>query len=194
MTPYDFDYTLDEGTEYTNFGMTTGGKNYSFATSICYEDTVPAVCKKLVAENGIKKADWLLNISNDGWFIKKTDKGFNVGSELRQHMAISVFLAIENRVPVIRCANTGISCMIDSLGNIKDGYIDGTLNQKAAERTAQAGWLTDSVKIDKRVTIFSKNPQVLPVICAICLILSVVMSIYNIKLKAKSSNEKLMEE
>jgi apolipoprotein N-acyltransferase len=189
MTPYDFDYTLDQGTEYTNFKMTADGKNYTFATSICYEDTIPAVCKNLVAEYGIKQADWLVNISNDGWFVKKTGSGFKVGPELRQHMAICVFRAIENRVPVIRCANTGISCMIDSLGNIKDGYIDGTLSKKAVERTAQEGWLTDTVKIDKRITTFSKHKQLLPLTCAICLILSVVMSIYILILNRKMKVE-----
>jgi apolipoprotein N-acyltransferase len=180
MTPYDFDYTLDQGTEYTNFKMTAGGKKYTFATSICYEDTIPDVCKKLVAEYGIKQADWLVNISNDGWFVKKNGNGYKVGPELRQHMVICVFRAIENRVPIIRCANTGISCMIDSLGNIKNDYIDGTLSKNAFDRTAQEGWLTDNVKIDKRITTFSKHQQILPLTCAICLILSAVMSIYNL--------------
>jgi apolipoprotein N-acyltransferase len=180
MTPYDFDYTLDQGTEYTNFKMTAGGKNYTFATSICYEDTIPAVCKKLVAEYGIKQAYWLVNISNDGWFVKKNGNGYTVGPELRQHMVICVFRAIENRVPIIRCANTGISCMIDSLGNIKNDYIDGTLSKNAFDRTAQEGWLADNVKIDKRITTFSKHQQILPLTCAICLILSAVMSIYNL--------------
>ncbi len=183
MTPYDFDYTLEAGKEYTNFKITADGNNYNFATSICFEDTVPEVCRKLVAEDGIKQADWLVNISNDGWFIKQKGEKFKVSSELRQRMAISVFRAIENRVPVIRCSNTGISCMIDSLGNIRDEYIAGTLNQKATKRTAQAGWFVDTVKIDKRVTIFSKNRQFLSIVCVISLILSVVMSIYKKRFK-----------
>ncbi|MCE5340832.1 MAG: apolipoprotein N-acyltransferase [Planctomycetaceae bacterium] len=183
MTPYDFDYTLDAGSEYTNFKIAANGKNYNFATSICFEDTVPEVCRKLVAEDGIKQADWLVNISNDGWFVRPKGKKLKASTELSQRMAISVFRAIENRVPMVRCSNTGISCMIDSVGNIEDGYIAGTLNQKAAKRTAEAGWLVDTVKIDKRVTVFSKNRQFLPIVCAISLILSVVMSIYKKKLK-----------
>lgn len=186
MTPYNYDYTLDAGTEYTIFHIQSGGKTYRFATSICFEDTVPKICRKLVAEDRIKQADWLVNISNDGWFIKKAGDKFKVSSELRQHMAICVFRAIENRVAVVRCANTGISCMIDSIGKIKDGFIAGTLKEKASERTAQSGWLVDSIKIDKRVTIFSKSRQILGGICAICLILSAVMSIYYNKLKVNS--------
>jgi apolipoprotein N-acyltransferase len=181
MTPYDFDYTLDRGTEFTIFKIKSEGKNYNFAASICYEDTVPYMCKTLVAPDGIKQAEWLVNISNDGWFVKETSLGYKVSSELRQHMAICVFRAIENRVPIIRCANTGISCMIDSVGNIKDGFIAGTLKEKAAERTAQSGWLVDSIKIDKRVTVFSKHRQILALTCAMCLILSAVMSIYTNK-------------
>jgi len=179
MTPYDYDYTLDKGEEYKIFKMPVGDKTYRFAASICFEDTVPAVCRKLVAEDGIKQADWLVNISNDGWFVKKTDNKIKASSELTQHMAISVFRAIENRVWIVRCANTGISCVVDSVGNIKDGFISGTLNEKAALRTGQAGWFVDNVKIDKRVTVFSKSWQLLPISCAICLILSAAMSIYK---------------
>lgn len=184
MTPYDFDYTLDEGKDYTIFKITKDGNNYNFAASICFEDTVPEVCRKLVAPDGIKQADWLVNISNDGWFIKQKGTKFTVSDELPQRMAISVFRAVENRVPMVRCSNAGISCIIDSLGNIKDGFIAGTLNQKAAKRTAQVGWFVDTVKIDKRTSVFSKERQFLPAICALSLILSVVMSIY-IKVKYK---------
>ncbi|OQA03982.1 MAG: apolipoprotein N-acyltransferase [Planctomycetes bacterium ADurb.Bin401] len=102
-------------------------------------------------------------------------------------MAICVFRAIENRVSIVRCANTGISCMIDSTGKIKNDFLAGTLNKKAALRTGQAGWFVDNIKIDKRVTVFSKNIQFLPASCALCLILSAVLSIYNLSKKHKES-------
>jgi len=179
MTPYDYDYTLQKGTDFTNFQISSDCGSYNFAVSICYEDTVPDICRKLVAEDGIKNAQWLVNISNDGWFVKKNGDKFKVAVELRQHMAICVFRAVENRVPVVRCANTGISCIIDSIGNIKDGYLAGTLSQRAEQRTGQAGWLVDTIKIDNRTAIFSKHRQFLGPVCALCLILSVVMTIYN---------------
>ncbi len=187
MTPYDYDYTLDKGTEYTIFKMPVEDKNYRFAVSICFEDIVPKVCRKLVVQDGIKQADWLVNISNDGWFVRQVNDKIKASTELSQHMAICVFRAIENRVSIVRCANTGISCMIDSTGKIKNDFLAGTLNKKAALRTGQAGWFVDNIKIDKRVTVFSKNIQFLPASCALCLILSAVLSIYNLSKKHKES-------
>lgn len=187
MTPYDYDYTLDKGTEYTIFKMPVEDKNYRFAVSICFEDIVPKVCRKLVVQDGIKQADWLVNISNDGWFVRQVNDKIKASTELSQHMAICVFRAIENRISIVRCANTGISCMIDSTGKIKNDFLTGTLNKKAALRTGQAGWFVDNIKIDKRVTVFSKNIQFLPASCALCLILSAVLSIYNLSKKHKES-------
>lgn|GEM_PF-1891644 len=132
---------------------------------------------------GLKKADWLVNITNDGWFVRKDGEKIKASSELSQHMAVCVFRAVENRLSVIRCANTGISCLIDSLGNIKYGFSEGTLAKQAIQRTGQRGWFADTVTIDKRVTAFSKYGQLLDIGCAICFILTAVVSIYNIRIK-----------
>ena len=57
-----------------------------------------------------RRADFLVNISNDGWFLH--------GDELPQHLASCVFRAVENRVGVARAVNTGISGFIDPAGRI----------------------------------------------------------------------------
>ena len=83
-------------------------QTYNFAALICYEDIFPALARKFV-KNGAK---FLIVITNDAWYGKS--------GAAYQHAACSVFRAIENRVPVIRSANTGYSCFIDSRGRIYD--------------------------------------------------------------------------
>lgn len=80
---------------------------------------------------------WILNITNDGWF------GNTSGPY--QHFAITRTRAIEQGVPVIRAANTGISAIIDPYGRVeeqlalnKTGVIDGSLPMPIAGRTLYA--------------------------------------------------------
>lgn len=189
LTPYNFDYTLNAGQEYTIFRLNESNKTYHFGVMICYEDTVPAIARKLTLdENNRKKADWLVNISNDGWFVRQSDGKVLPSTELVQHTAICVFRAIENRVPVVRCVNTGISCFIDSIGRIHNDYITGDIEKNALDRTGKAGWFVDSVLMDKRVTFFSQSGQNLEIVCGVCLIFTAVMSIYK-NVRRNSNNQ-----
>lgn len=83
----------------------------TFATPICFEDTVPSVVRNLVWENGERKAELLINLSNDGWF------GDDIAAHT-QHVREARMRCIENRTPMVRVANTGISCYIDIFGNV----------------------------------------------------------------------------
>jgi len=78
----------------------------TFSTLICYEIIFPGLAKESLKEGG----DFIVNITNDAWFGKTSGP--------YQHFTMAVFRAIENRKPVIRAANTGISGFIDSNGNI----------------------------------------------------------------------------
>jgi apolipoprotein N-acyltransferase len=79
-----------------------------FGTLICFESVFPAYT------NGFAKkgAEFLVVITNDMWFGRT--------SLFEQHAMMAVFRAIENRLPVVRAANTGISMFIDKWGNIHD--------------------------------------------------------------------------
>ncbi len=180
----NYDYSLDYGSEYTVFEMTGGPgerpESYRFSVIICYEDVVPYVARKFALdERGSKRIDWLVNISNDGWFVRFDDNSGAVrpSAELAQHAATCVFRAVENRLCIIRSVNTGISCLIDSLGNIRDGYLAGTLPINAMDRTGTAGWFTDKMPIDRRVTFFSKYGPWLDFCCEGCVILFIIASI-----------------
>lgn len=83
-------------------------KKAKFSCLICFEDIFPDLTRQFV-KNG---AVFLVNITNDAWFGKT--------SAPYQHMQCSVFRAVENRVNVVRAANTGISCFIDQKGRVTD--------------------------------------------------------------------------
>ncbi|NOU35936.1 MAG: apolipoprotein N-acyltransferase [Kiritimatiellaceae bacterium] len=82
------------------------GGDRAFSVLICFEDSLPYLARK-AARAG---ADLLVNQTNDSWFDP------DCGSE--QHLANAVFRCIETRLPMLRCANTGITCAVDPLGRI----------------------------------------------------------------------------
>lgn len=77
-----------------------------FATLICYEIIFPGLVRKFYSNGG----DFMVTITNDAWFGRTTGP--------YQHFSMAVFRAVENRKPVIRAANAGISGFIDSNGRI----------------------------------------------------------------------------
>jgi apolipoprotein N-acyltransferase len=87
------------------------------APIICYE----SVFGNYVADYVRKGAEALFILTNDGWW--KSTIGY------KQHLSYASIRAIETRRPVVRAANTGISCIIDIRGL----------------RTMETGWWTETV-------------------------------------------------
>ena len=76
---------------------------------ICYEVIFPGAVVPAAAE-GAERPRWMLNLTNDAWY------GNTAGPH--QHFAISQTRAVEEGMPMVRVANTGISGVVDSHGRV----------------------------------------------------------------------------
>lgn len=91
------------------------------AVLICYEAIFP---HQLL--DPAQRPDWIINVTNDGWFGESSGP--------YQHLAQARLRAIEQGLPLVRAANTGISAIIDAKGRVEaelglgaEGVIDGSL-------------------------------------------------------------------
>lgn len=177
LSPYGYLYNLTPGDEFTLFEAGVGSETWHFGTLICYEDTVAPVARRMVYDpNGHKKADWLFNISNDGWYVKYRDGKVIPSGELPQRTVISVFRAVENRIPIVRSVNAGISCVIDSTGRIRDSYLQGTLPRTAMWRQGVEGWFTDRITIDSRRSLFGRTGRWFDGVCGFALLIILILT------------------
>ena len=84
-----------------------------FAPLNCYEDLRATIARRAVHDG---RAQILFAVANDGWF--------GDSSEQWQHMANSVFRTVENGLPLVRCSNNGVTCLIDGRGRIENIFRD----------------------------------------------------------------------
>lgn len=153
LSPYDYDYTLTGGDEsaLTVFTLQTkDGPTWSFVTPICFEDIDSRIVARMFRPEGgsnKKRADLIVNLTNDGWFK---------ANENAQHLQAAIFRSIENRVPTARSVNTGISGFIDSCGRTS-GLIDAR----------ETGTSASEMKLDSRLTLYTRFGDVFAVICVV---------------------------
>lgn len=76
-----------------------------FSPLICYEVIFPGVVKDFH-----NRPDWLLNVTNDAWYGKTAGP--------HQHFEIARVRAVEEGLPLVRAANTGISGIFDGYGRV----------------------------------------------------------------------------
>ncbi len=134
---------------------------WKFGVSICYEITFP----DLVRRSAKKGAQFLTTITNDAWF------GDSAASY--QHIAIAAFRAVENRTPVLRAANTGITGTIDASGKIYDQtkiFIEDTVQTTIKPRQG-------------KTTYYSQNGDIFSLSCVG---LSIILVFFAFRAKNKN--------
>jgi len=116
--PYDFDAGKGPGV------LELSSKTVKIAPLICFEDTLGDLTRGFAGLG----AQMLITITNDGWFEHSV--------ATRQHLANAQLRTVETGLPLLRVADTGISCSVDRLGRVQqtvhgpagNTFIEGILN------------------------------------------------------------------
>jgi apolipoprotein N-acyltransferase len=127
----------------------------TFGAPICWENIFDADARRFVD----KGAGFLVNITNEAWFGRSAAP--------YQFLSMNVFRAVENSRYVVRCANTGVSCFIDSRGRILNRVKD-----RNNFDVNVAGVLTGTVYPSNAKTLFTRFGNWFAWLCVagICLI------------------------
>jgi apolipoprotein N-acyltransferase len=152
FTPYKGDYSCRPGESYTRFPLHVGNRTFTFGCLICYEDTDPYLARQYVRPGLADPVDFLVNISNDGWF-----RGT---AEHEQHLALCRFRAVEARRSVVRAVNMGISAVIDPDGRVVALPADSWAQSKRLD-----GTVTDRVPLDTRESFYARTGDWVPAAC-----------------------------
>ncbi len=143
IVPEDFDF----GPTASVFELSS--KPFKIGPLICFEDTLAYLARQFV-QGG---AQVFVVVTNNAWFLR------SAGSE--QHRANAVFRTIENRIPMIRAANTGVTCAIDRYGRETHRL------QETDGNTFFEGFLVGSVRIatSAKPTFYTLNGDLFTHIC-----------------------------
>lgn len=151
---------IKKGKDYTIFQLQakSSGNKVKFAVLDCFEDVFP----ELAREFSKKGAEFLINITNDAWY-KQTSAPY-------QHLQASVFRAIENRLPLARSANTGVSGFIAPTGEIIS-----LIQDKTGNNIFVSGYLTKDINTNKAaLTFYAKYGDILIIACLIFIFYAII--------------------
>ena len=131
------------------------------ACLVCFDSIFPETARKQIKGGG----EFIVISTNDSWY--------KTSSAIYQHADHAIMRAIENNVPVIRSANTGVSKIIDNFGRVDS-------ETKVNERTA----IGESVYIPESMTLYTKTGDLVVPICGIMIF---AFLLYGICAKKKAS-------
>jgi len=122
-----------------------------FGVTICWENIFPDLVRRFVKRG----AQFIVNITNEAWFGRTAAP--------HQFLSMSVFRAVENRVYVVRSANTGISCFIDPCGRILS-----RLRDEHGQDIFVRGVLTESIIPLNSATLYTRYGDWFAIFCLPC--------------------------
>lgn len=138
-----------------------------FAALICFEAIFPDLVRKFVNRG----ADFLVNVTNDAWF-GRTSGPF-------QHAGIAKFRAVENRISMARCANTGISLFYDPYGR--------TIVQTGLFTRKSLIW---ELPLGRERTFYTRWGEWFPKLCVmITVIMGIVAFLKGFKMNTRSEGD-----
>jgi apolipoprotein N-acyltransferase len=158
QVPADF----KAGKEPTVFTLTNS--EIHVAPLICFEDTIGELTRQFVLPNETSPgANLIVDVTNDGWFQR------SAGSH--QHLANAIFRCAETRRPMIRAANTGVTCFINQFGRVTEMLRDDTGS------TFTEGVLTGEIKVptEQELTFYVRHGELFAKMCAVITLIAIAI-------------------
>ena len=168
--PGDFDV----GSDYTVFRLTNS--DVQVAPLICFEDTIGELTRQFV----LKGANLLADVTNDGWFLHSAAS--------QQHLANAIFRCVETRRPMVRAANTGVTCFVNQFGRVTQLLQDDTGS------TFTQGVLTGEVNVpqvrqsdglvpwrDQQLTFYTQHGEMFAELCTCLTLIAIVVGVVRRK-------------
>src|SRR5947208_7540119 len=149
------------GKEYTVFNLTNS--DVQVAPLICFEDTIGELTTRFVLPTETNSgANLLVDITNDGWFLH------SAGSH--QHLANAIFRCVETRRPMVRAANTGVTCFINEFGRVTQKLQDDTGS------TYTEGVRTGEIKVptEHTPTFYVRHGELIANSCGVITLLAIL--------------------
>ncbi len=185
LTPFGANFGIDAGDDVRLFEYA----GFRIAPLICFEDTVPHLVRRMAAQSDEQghECDVLVNLTNDAWF--------HGSSELDQHLISAAFRCVENRTPMVRCVNGGISAFIDGNGQVREPDQIRILNEPltgldppvapvtgmrdpdtGSWRRQFSGIIFGQAPLDPRTSLYTRYGDWFAMLCAVitagCLVMS----------------------
>lgn len=137
--------------------------SFSFATMICWETLFPNLCREFTKRG----AQFIVNITNEARF-GRSEAPYLI-------LAANVFRAVENCIYIVRCANTGITCIINPIGQI----IDRVHNEQGNDIFVQ-GTLTGTIYAKNTFSFYTRYGDIF---AGSCIVATLVLVLYAIIMK-----------
>jgi apolipoprotein N-acyltransferase len=150
------------GTEHTVFTLTN--REIRVSPLICFEDTIGELTRQFVLPTETSPgANLLVDVTNDGWFQH------SAGSH--QHLANAIFRCVETRRPMVRAANTGVTCFVNQFGRVTQELQDENGS------TFAEGVLTGEVMVptEHELTFYSRHGELFAKACLAIALIAIVL-------------------
>jgi len=129
----------------------TDNPSAKMSVLICFEDMFAQEAREHTGPD----TDFLINLSNDGWF--------GHGPEQWQQAASGIFRAVENGVPLLRCTNDGLTCWADAQGRVRQIH-------SVSGNVYGPGFIIAQIPLrgpdDRRQTFYNRHGDWFPAACS----------------------------